>query len=568
MLSHLNRFRIGVRLAALGTLLLLATAAVGLGGWAGLSNLYRFQGQATRTATAYARAADAARVAQVDFKKQVQEWKDLLLRGGDPAAYAKYHDAFLAKSAQVDRDLQALRTQLQALASNVKGVDQALATHATLQRDYVAALSHYDGADLKSAHVVDGLVKGMDRAPTSAIDDIVAQVQHDQAQAAQRIDQQSLASFHFACWMLLAITLAATLCGALITMVLTRSITLPIRRAVRVAEAVAAGDLSSAIQSDGKDETAWGIDAGPGRRNQPRRAVFTSAENVAQPGGTVVTAQLLDALGRMNGQLREVVAQIRGGAQEIGTSTAQIAAGNADLSARTSEQAAALEETVSSMQEFTRNVDSNADGAQGAQQRAQSSLQTARETREAMGEVIAAMQEIRGASQRIGEITEVLDRLAAQSHILALNATVEAARAGEAGKGFNIVATEVRALAAQSRTSAREIRALVDQSDATVETGAHRITHAGTLIEQLAGSVEDVTRVIGTIAQVSNDQAVDIGQVNRAIHQIDQVTQSNSALVEEAAAAAEAVKNRAQALVQSVAFFRLEDSGQPLPAAA
>lgn len=534
MLSHLNRFRIGARLAALGALLLLATVAVGLGGWTGLSNLYRFQGQATRTATAYALAADTARVAQVDFKKQVQEWKDLLLRGADPAAYAKYHDAFLAGSAQVDRDLQRLRSQLQALGSNVRSVDQALATHASLQRDYLAALAHYDGSDLKSAHVVDALVKGMDRPPTTAIDGIVAQVQRDQAQAAQRIDQQSLAAFRMACWMLFAITLGATLCGAMVTVVLTRSITRPIRHAVLVAEAVAAGDLSSTIVSEGKDETA----------------------------------QLLAALGRMNHQLREVVAQIRCGVQEIGTSTAQIAAGNADLSTRTSEQAAALEETVSSMQEFTRNARSNADGAQGARQRAQTSLEAARETREAMNEAIAAMTQIRDVSQRIGDITEVLDRLAAQSHILALNATVEAARAGDAGKGFNVVATEVRALAAQSRTSAREIRLLVERSGNTVQTGADRLNHAGVLITQLAGSVDDVTRVVGTIAQVSNDQASDIDQVNRAIHQIDQVTQSNSALVEEAAAAAEAVKNRALALMQSVAFFNLDGMERPLSEAA
>lgn len=530
---RMNRFRIGVRLAALGTLLLAATALVGLGGWAGLARMYRFQGEATNTATAYAQAADTARMAQVEFKKQVQEWKDLLLRGADPAAYSKYRTAFLAESTQVRTELQTLRIRLQALGSNVKGVDDALATHAQLQNAYLSALDHFDGKNAQSPHLVDGLVKGIDRAPTAAIDSIVAQVQRDQARAARQIDQSSFADYQRACWMLLGITLFATLTGSFVTVLLTRSITIPIGRAVSIAEAVAAGDLSSSIAIDGKDEAA----------------------------------QLLAALSRMNLQLRAVVAQIRNGANEICASTAQIASGNADLSARTSEQAAALEETVSSMQEFTRNVGASANGAHDAQQRAQQSLDAALETRAAMDQAVDTMGLIKEASRRINEITETLDRLATQSHILALNATVEAARAGEAGKGFNIVAGEVRALAAQSKTAARDIRQQVEQSSATVATGSERIANAGALIRQLAGNVEDVSRVVSTIAQVSNDQAADIDQVNHAIHQIDQVTQSNSSLVEEAAAAAEAVRSRAQELAQSVAFFRLAENEDALAVA-
>ncbi|HEV2540127.1 MAG TPA: methyl-accepting chemotaxis protein [Frateuria sp.] len=534
MLFRLNRFRIGVRLAALGTLLLVATAIVGVGGWAGLSKMYRVQGEATETATAYAQAADTARVAQVEFKKQVQEWKDLLLRGADPAAYAKYRGAFLEESARVHQDLQGLRARLHALGSNVAGVDEALATHSGLQQKYVEALQRFDAKDPQSAHVVDSLVKGIDRAPTAAIDGIVAQVQRDQAQAAKRINDGSLADYRLACWMLLAITVFATLTGAFVTVLLTRSITRPIGRALSLAEAVAAGDLSSTIEVEGEDETA----------------------------------QLLAALARMNRQLHDVVARIRNGADEIRSSTAQIAAGNADLSARTSEQAAALEETVSSMEEFTRNVLTNAEGARGAQQRAQVSLEAAGETRAAMDHAVKAMEQIGEVSRHISEITEVLDRLATQSHILALNATVEAARAGETGKGFNVVATEVRALAAQSKNAARDIRSLVEQSSLTVRTGADRIGGAGSSLRQLADSVEEVSRVVDAIALVSADQSADIDQVNHAIHKIDQVTQSNSALVEEAAAAAEAVRSRAQELAQSVAFFRLARNEEALQQAA
>jgi methyl-accepting chemotaxis protein-1 (serine sensor receptor) len=519
-----NRFRIATRLAALGALLLAATVVVGIGGWRGLARMHDVQVASARTAAAYAAAADTARVAQVDFKKQVQEWKDLLLRGSDPAAHDKYRAAFVSQADAVKADLDRLRGQLAALGSPVSGIEAAEATHAELRQKYLAALGRFTSADASSAHTVDGLVRGIDRAPTAAIDGIVASVQAESAATSRRLAQESATAFHAALVLLGAVALGALALGVVITVLLARSITRPIIRAVAVAEAVAGGDLSTSIVVQGRDETA----------------------------------QLLGALARMNGQLRHVVATIRRGAEEISQSTGEIAEGNLDLSSRTSEQAAALEETASSMQEFTTSVHGNAANAREARDIAEGSLLTARDSEKAMRDAVSAMQRIAGASDRIAEITAVIDRIASQTHILALNAAVEAARAGEAGRGFHIVAGEVRTLAAHSKHAANEIRGLVTASGETIADGTRLIDHAGTSMAELSSGVERMTHSVRSIVTVSDAQAGGILQVNEAVRQIDEVTQSNSALVEEAAAAADAVRLRASELVDSVAFFRLE----------
>lgn len=420
-------------------------------------------------------------------------------------------------------DLERLRSQLVAVGSSVAEIDAAEATHADLREKYLAALASYKAADTGSAHVVDGLVKGIDRAPTAAIDDIVARVQKEYAATSRRLDEQSTAAFRTALSLLSAVVIGALLVGAVVTLLLARSITRPIARAVAVAEAVAEGDLSTSVDAQGRDETA----------------------------------QLLGALARMNTRLRQVVTTIRQGAEEISQSTGEIAAGNLDLSSRTSEQAAALEETASSMQEFTASVNGNAANARDARGIAERSLTGARDGEAAMRDAVVAMDRIADVSTRIAEITAVIDRIASQTHILAINAAVEAARAGEAGRGFHIVAAEVRTLAAHSKKAAKEIRGLVDESAETIADGTRLIGRAGQTMVELSGGVERMTDSVRSIATVSDAQASGILQVNEAVRQIDEVTQSNSALVEEAAAAADAVKVRARELVESVAFFQL-----------
>lgn len=526
MFSFVRDLRIAFKLAALGGLLLAATLTVGLGGWNGLSQIHDFQLRSARDAAAYSLASDTARVAQVDFKKQVQEWKDLLLRGQDPAAFTKYRDAFVAQGDAVHGDLLTLRSQFLGLGLPVKAVDDAMGTHADLRTIYLAAIEKYKAGDAGSAHVVDGLVKGIDRAPTAAIDDIVAGIRKQQATSSAQIDADSASAFHQATVLLAVIVGLAAAFGLSVTWLLSRSITRPIGHAVAVAQAVATGDLSSEIHSDSRDETGL----------------------------------LLAALGEMNGQLRDVVLTIRTGAEEISSSTSQIAAGNLDLSARTSEQAAALEQTSASMQEFTEGVNTNAASANEAAREADRVAGAARDSGQAMHDAVTAMAGIGEVSLRIADITEVIERIASQTHILALNAAVEAARAGETGRGFAVVAGEVQNLAARTRKAAREIRELVDESRETIDGGADVIGHASGLIGGLVNGVENMTRAVDGIARSSSQQAQGIRQMGQAVRQMDDMTQSNSALVEEAAAAADTVQKRAGELVKSVAFFRLEQS--------
>jgi methyl-accepting chemotaxis protein-1 (serine sensor receptor) len=524
MSVHFRDLRIATRLGLLGVVLLAATVMVGLGGWRGLTRLHELHVRSAQTAALFTAAVDQARVTQVEFKKQVQEWKDLLLRGADPAAFKKYHDAFVTRSHAVDTDLASLKRQMSELGLDVRDVDAALATHAELGSKYLAAIQHYDAKDEKSVHVVDGMVAGIDRAPTTAIDVLVAGMQHAADAATKQINAQSQSAFDQACMLLASVVLSAMIAGAALVWLLAYSITAPLGRAVKIAQAVAEGDLSTQITATSRDETG----------------------------------RLLAALSSMNAQLRNVVSAIRAGSTEISSSTRQIASGNQDLSQRTSEQAAALEETASSMQSLTNSVNANASRAGDASRLAKSASGVARQSGAAMSEAVGAMTQVQDVASRISEITETMDRIATQTHILALNASVEAARAGEAGKGFNIVAAEVQALARSSRTASSEIRALIEESVGIIENGTQSIGRAESMVGKLLDSVNEVTETVASIATLSMEQAEGILQVNRAVRQMDEVTQNNAALVEEAAAAADTVQLRARALVESVEFFKLD----------
>jgi methyl-accepting chemotaxis protein len=323
--------------------------------------------------------------------------------------------------------------------------------------------------------------------------------------------------------LIIALLVATVVVGMLLALWVARIVSRPLREAVTLARRVAAGDLTSDID------------------------VTSACE----------TGQLMQALKDMTVSLQTLVAQVRSGTDTIATASGQIAAGNQDLSSRTEQQASSLEETASSMEELTSTVKQNADNARQANQLAQSASGIAVRGGAVVGQVVGTMASINESSRKIVDIIAVIDGIAFQTNILALNAAVEAARAGEQGRGFAVVASEVRNLAQRSAAAAKDIKILIGDSVEKVDAGSKLVDQAGATMEEIVASITRVTDIMGEITAASLEQSSGIEQVNQAIVQMEQVTQQNAALVEEAAAAAEAMTDQAAQLSQVVSVFKL-----------
>ncbi|GAB5097820.1 methyl-accepting chemotaxis protein [Caballeronia sp. HLA56] len=302
-----------------------------------------------------------------------------------------------------------------------------------------------------------------------------------------------------------------------------RAIVAPIRRSLEVAETVAQGDLTSVITDDGKDETG----------------------------------QLLRALGHMNERLGDIVGRVRSGSESIATASAQIAAGNTDLSQRTEEQAASLQETAASMEELTSTVKQNTENAQQGNTLAANASEVAARGGAVVSRVVDTMRDISASSTKVSEIISVIEGIAFQTNILALNAAVEAARAGEEGRGFAVVAGEVRTLAQRSATAAKEIKDLIDASVQKVSAGSQLVDEAGHTMNEVVQSVKRVADLMGEISAASSEQHTGIEQVNVAVSQMDEVTQQNAALVEQASAAAQSLAQQSGSLRDMVSIFKV-----------
>jgi methyl-accepting chemotaxis protein len=293
--------------------------------------------------------------------------------------------------------------------------------------------------------------------------------------------------------------------------------------AIAVAGKIAAGDLSQAIETKPNDSSS-----------------------------------LLVAMKAMRDSLVEIVGHVRAGTETIATASGQIASGNLDLSSRTEQQASALEETASSMEQLTGTVKHNAENARAANDLARSASEVAVKGGAVVSQVVDTMGSINASSRKIVDIIGVIDGIAFQTNILALNAAVEAARAGEQGRGFAVVASEVRSLAQRSAAAAKEIKTLIGDSVEKVDVGAKLVDQAGATMQEVVTSVKRVTDIIGEFSVASQEQTSGIDQINQAIIQMDNVTQQNAALVEQAAAAAQSMQEQAANLSRVVSVFKLD----------
>jgi methyl-accepting chemotaxis protein len=469
--------------------------------------------------------AYAAKGVESAFKTQVQEWKNVLLRGKDPKELDKHWGAFAKAEREVGGSAKELLAVLPAGEERLL-IEKFIAAHAIMGQGYRKALEEFKAAGLESA-VGDKAVRGMDRAPSKLLDEAGDKLAAASATAAAQTD----AAGKRATFMSLAVILVTCIVSVVGAVFFSRTITRQLggepATAADLAQSVAEGDLTVRID--------------------------------LKPGDTTSLMAQLEA---MQDSLVKLVGEVRGNAESVATASAQISQGNADLSQRTEQQASALQQTAATMEELGTTVRQNADHAQQANQLAQAASGVAIKGGEVVRQVVGTMKGISESSKKIADIIGTIDGIAFQTNILALNAAVEAARAGEQGRGFAVVASEVRSLAQRSAEAAKEIKSLISASTERVEQGTALVDQAGQTMGEVVSSIRRVTEIMGEISSASTEQSNGVAQVGQAVSQMDQATQQNAALVEESAAAAASLNTQARTLVQVVSVFKLAQNEQ------
>ncbi|MGI4844102.1 MAG: methyl-accepting chemotaxis protein [Janthinobacterium lividum] len=453
-----------------------------------------------------------------------------ILLDADPAGRARQNELIAASRKSLQQELDLLGRQLTVPRAQAV-LERMKSAHANYDKGLTEFLQRANGGDDAGARdYLNTTLRPYLATLKGAIGEQMT-IQHELAEQASAQVRAIEASTRTMVMVLTGVVLALT---AAIAWYLTRSITVPLGRALDLANTVASGDLTSRIEVDRRDEAG----------------------------------QLLQALKRMNENLARTVSAVRSGTDTIGTAAAEVAAGNLDLSARTEQQASSLEETASSMEELTSTVKQNADNARQANTLAEAASRVAERGGEVIGDVVGTMEQINASAGKIVDIIGVIDGIAFQTNILALNAAVEAARAGEQGRGFAVVASEVRNLAQRSAAAAKEIKSLIGDSTQAVEAGSKLVGEAGSTMQEIVESVRRVTDIMGEITAASAEQTAGIEQINEAVTQMDQVTQQNAALVEEAAAASASMQEQAGMLAAAVSVFRVDARDMDLQAAA
>jgi methyl-accepting chemotaxis protein len=594
-------------LFAISALLLLLAAAISF--WEFYVSLRVFEQDVTLSQT----NAISVEAMESDFKKQVQEWKDTLLRGKKPQALEQYWTNFQKRESDVRAEAEQLSRGIPD-PETAQLVQQFSIAHASMGEAYRRAFQQFKDHDFDSA-VGDAAVAGMDRAPTDLLtkakDRLVSQASARATEAKDGAYRAMMLSF-----VLFIVLTAAS--GVAFLVAVQKGISSPLARLAGAMRELASGNFDVVLPGLGrKDEIgdiAEGVEqfkvisAEKSRREaeeivQRQRAEAQAQAKVAQEQARlaqerekaakeqdVVLGVLAQGLRRLSEgdlgfrlhdgfsgpyeqirddfnaavmRLRETVDAIVVAAREVAGASAEISSGTTDLSQRTEEQAASLEQTSASMEEMSATVKKNAESALQANQLTSGSRDVAERGGQVVARAIDAMARIEDSSRKISDIIGVIDEIARQTNLLALNAAVEAARAGDAGRGFAVVASEVRSLAQRSSQAAKDIKDLITNSSNQVQEGVGLVNQSGGSLTEILASIKQVADIVAEIASASQVQSGGIEQINKALSQMDEVTQQNSALVEENAASAKTLEHQAKVMDERVAFFRLEDSDRP-----
>ena len=549
-LRLLRRTSVGVRLVLLVTLTAVTALAITAAGSGALRQSEHALGESlAATGEAYS-AANHARSAQVSFKKQVQEWKNVLLRGWDAEMYARYWRQFEAEERTVRESLASLRTSFVAQGLATAGVDTLLASHRQLGVRYRAALAAgFDPADPLSIRRVDAAVRGMDRAPTDGMDTLVEIAQRHAAERAEVHRERAAARIGGAWLLLLTVSVLGTLASALAALLVARSIQRPIMEAVGAAERIARGDLRGRIAAEGRDEVTRLASALDGMLCDLRGIVEPVQETSAR---LLRTSGEVSALTREAGSAAEsfggVVEQITDGAQEQARVAERVAAGMAEVT--TAVSAIALQAREMAV--------SSGDGLATARAGGRSVEAMAAEMTALGAEAAASLEAARrldGYAARMQRFVDTTEQIASQSNLLALNAAIEAARAGEHGRGFGVVAEEVRKLAAHSSDAARDTTAFLGEMAESVAqvvrvigagAGRARATaesarEAGVALERIYQALAQAESRLGAVAAAAGDAHAQVSEIEQLVGSVATLAEENAASAEEMSAFGEQV---------------------------